>query len=398
MRERYVTLSRPLLFMLHNHLISRYNDISPLIINSCDRQFPIQEELNYSCYSSLLLTDMINNILIVDGDRTMLQTLTGLLKCQGGFLDIHTATDNKMALEMVQTVQIRVVITTLRAEEPSRFELVTRLSREYPSIKVMVMTNNAQPLLRAKISRIPSVIHLDQTHDISMLTKRVFTELQIDYGGHLRGINLSTFLQMMELEGKTCTLQITSKDNVGYLWVQKGQLLAARENLSTGKDAALQIMSWKNVFIDIDYSPQTIKPEISIPLMMLIMESGQLDDEKNHTMKNSRVHRRYDLLIALDYNAKNVQRHCSLRDISLGGAYIETDQELNMDQTLTLTLTSPKLKSRCTIDGTVVRQDTHGVGISFKLRSLQQRQMIQAMISGSIKGDEKATPPQITGI
>ncbi len=342
---------------------------------------------------------MINNILIVDSDQTMLQTLTGLLKCQGGFLDVHTATDIKMALELVQTVQMRVVITTIRPEETNGFDLVTRLTREYPSIKVMVVTNNAQPLLRAKISRIPSVIHLDQTHDISMLTKRIFTELQIDYGGHIRGINLSTFLQMMELEGKTCTLQITSKDNIGYLWIQKGQLLAARENFSTGKEAALKILSWKNVFIDIDYSRQTIEPELSLPLMMLIMESGQLDDEKNHTMKNSRIHKRYDLMMALDYTVKNVQRHCFLRDISLGGAYIETDQELELGQMLTLTLTSPKIKSRCTIEGTVVRRDSHGVGIHFRLRSLQQRQMIQAMINEKIKDEDDATVhPKITGL
>lgn len=341
---------------------------------------------------------MINNILIVDGDQTMLQTLTGLLKCQGGFLDIHTATDTKLALELVQTVQMRVVITTIRAQETAGFELVTRLTREYPSIKVMVITNNAQPLLRAKISRIPSVIHLDQTHDISMLTKRVFTELQIDYGGHIRGINLSTFLQMMELESKTCALQVTSKDNVGYLWVEKGQLLAAKENFSTGKDAALKIMSWKNVFIDIDYSPQKFEPEISLPLMTLIMESGQIDDENSSSMKNSRIHKRYDLLIALDYSTGNIKRHCSLQDISLGGAYIETNQDLEIEQSLTLTLTSPRLKSSCVIEGTVVRLDSRGAGISFRLRSLQQRQIIQTMINGSIKIEEKSSSLLVTGI
>lgn len=327
---------------------------------------------------------MINDILIIDSDQTMLKTLTGLLNGQGGFLNVHAVTDGKQALEVLQKIPVRIVITAIRVYNIDGLELVARISKGYPFIKIIVMTNNAWPLLRAKISKFPSTVYLDQTHDISMLTNRVFTELQIDYGGRVRGINLSSFLQMMELESRTCTLKITSKDKTGYLWLKNGQLIAAKSKNSTGKEAALKIIAWKNVFIDIDYTPQKVECEISLPLMMLILESGQMDDEKRSSSKNSRKHDRYELLVALDYNIDNIRRHCSLRDISLGGAYIETDQEMEMGDSVTLTLTSPSLNSTCTIDTEVVRKDDQGVGILFHLRSLQQKHMIQTMIRGSI--------------
>lgn len=333
---------------------------------------------------------MINDILIVDSDQAMLKTLTGLLRGQGGFLNVHAATDGKQALMVLQKIPIRIVITAIRVSDIDGLALVARISKEYPSVKIIVMTSNARPLLRAKIRKFPSTVYLDQAHDISMLTNRVFTELQIDYGGRVRGINLSSFLQMMELESRTCTLKVTSKDKTGYLWLENGQPIAAKSKTAKGKEAALKIIAWKNVFIDIDYTPQKVEREISLPLMMLILESGQMDDEKRSSSKNSRRHDRYELLVALDYNIDNIRRHCSLRDISLGGAYIETDQAMEMGDSITLTLTSPALKSTCTIDAEVVRKDDQGVGVLFHLRSIQQKHMIQTMIRGSISTD----PPQ----
>lgn len=327
---------------------------------------------------------MMNNVLIVDNDPNMLRTLCGLLQSQGGFLNVLAATNGNQALQLLQQMSIQIVITAIRVPELDGFELVARLAKEYPAVKVIVMTNNAKPLLRARIKQFPSAVHLDQAHDLSMLTKRVFTELQIDYGGQVRGINLSSFLQMMALENRTCTLKVTSKNRIGFLWLEQGELIAARSASARGKEAALQIISWQNVLIDIDYAPRRIAREIAMPLMMLILESGQLDDELRSVSKNSRTHERYDLLVALDYDIKGMTRHCLLRDISLGGAYIETDQQIAQGQTIALTLSSPVLKSSCTIDAIVVRRDSKGIGIRFQLKSPHQGQIIQTMINSSI--------------
>ncbi|SHO46341.1 response regulator [Desulfopila aestuarii] len=331
---------------------------------------------------------MMNNVLVVDNDQAMLRSLTSLLQSQGGFLNVLSATHGSQALTIMRKMPVRIVITAIRVPEVDGFELVARLAREYPATKVIVMTNESKPLLRARIKQFPSAVYLDQTHDLSMLTKRVFTELQIDYGGQVRGINLSSFLQMMALETRSCTLKVSSKDQFGFLWLEQGELIAARNAEKSGKDAALQILAWKNVFIDIDYAPRQIKREISIPLMMLILESGQLDDEMRSESTNHRQHERYELLVALDFDIEQMTRHCYLRDISLGGAYIETDHDIGIGESITLSLSSPVLRSNCSVDATVVRKDSRGIGILFKLSGPHQGKMIQAMIDGSL-----ALPP-----
>ncbi|MBW2682213.1 MAG: response regulator [Deltaproteobacteria bacterium] len=327
----------------------------------------------------------MRNVLVVDSDQVILRTLTSLLKNQGGFLDVFAATNTRQAIDLLQKTPVDLVITAIRLPKVDGFRLVSRLTKDYPSIKVIIMTRNAHPLLRASIKRFPSAVHLDQSHDISMLTKRVFTELQIDYGGGVRGINLSSFLQMMELESCTCSLNVTSRDMVGSLWLKNGELIAATSQAAEGEEAALDILAWRNVFIDIDYTPHEVERQISVPLMILMVESSQHYDEIKSNSKNNRAHERHDLLVALDYDIRNMTRQCFLRDISLGGAYIETEQEMEMGQTITLVLTSPKLKSSCSIEAHVVHIDGKGAGFRFQINSPEQQQIIKAMIDSSIK-------------
>lgn len=342
----------------------------------------------------------MKNVLVVDSDQVMLRTLTGLLKSQGGFLNVLAAPNGRKTIEMLQQSPVDIVITSIRLPKLDGFRLLTKLTRDYPSTKVIIMTRDARSLLRAGIRRFPSAIHLDQSHDLGMLTKRVFTELQIDYGGGVRGINLSSFLQMMELESCTCTLGVTSKDLVATLWLKNGDLVAAKSPTAEGKEAALDILAWKNVFIDIDYTPHDAEEQISTPLMMLILESSQRYDEIRSGATDSRAHERYDLLVALEYDIRNMTRQCFLRDISLGGAYIETDQEMDVGQTITLVLTSVSLKSSCSIDAEVVRKDLRGAGFRFRITSHEQQQMIKAMIDSSVnlrqrEEEEEPSPVQV---
>ncbi|MCP4343735.1 MAG: response regulator [Desulfobulbaceae bacterium] len=327
----------------------------------------------------------MKNVLVVDSDQAMLRTLTGLLKGQGGFFNVFATSNTRQSLELLQETPIDLVIAAIRLPKVDGFRLVTKLTKEYPAIKVIIMTKDAHPLLRASIKRFPSAVHLDQSHDISMLTRRIFTELQIDYGGGVRGINLSSFLQMMELERCTCTLRVSSKDQAGSLWLTNGEVIAAQLQAAEGEEAAFDILAWENVFIDIDYTPHGMEQQIFMPLMMLILRSGQRYDEIRSSTRNNRAHERYDLLVALDYDIKNMTRQCFMREISLEGAYIETDQKMELGQTVTLVLNSTRLKSSCSIQANVVRKDGKGAGFHFQIKSTEQKQMIKAMIDSTIK-------------
>lgn len=333
----------------------------------------------------------MKRVLIIDNDQAMLQTLTGLLKLQGGFLIVHDTQDTSQAKEFLANYPIDIIIAVIRPASFDILEFIATSSEEDVAGKIIAITSNPHRQTLDTIKRIPSVIHLDHSHDILMLTKRVYTELQIDYGGKIRGVNLSSFLQMMELEGSSCTLQVSVKDKVGFLWLQNGEIIAAQTTSFKGEVAALEVISWSNVMIDIDYTPHEVDKDISNSLITLLLESGQLSDERQSKIVNQRMHERHDLLLTVEYKLGDTTRQCILHDISQGGAYIETEQEIEKGRTLTLSLASKKLQTSCTVDAIVSRVDKNGVGLRFITLNSFQEQLVQALIDSSYTAEQTRT-------
>ena len=321
----------------------------------------------------------MKNILIVDNDPVTLHTIVGLLKSQSTFFQVLPATSIQTAIDTLAAYEIHILITGMHLPEMDTFELLSVLGADYPETPAIVMTNNASSMLRTKLRQMPLVIHFDQALDISMLTKRIFTELQIDYGGQVRGLSLSSFLQMIELERRACTLQITAKGKLGTIHLIGGKPVAAKMGLLEGKAAALHILTWENVLIDIDYAPCEIKKEFDVPLMNLLLESGRILDEKQSQRPNQRKFDRYDCLVGVDYDISDWTYQCNMRDISEGGVYIETEQPLKVGQRLIVSLSSPILEKTCGIKGTVVRRDPKGIGVHFEALTLYQKQVIRSL-------------------
>jgi len=334
----------------------------------------------------------MKNILIVDKDPIMLQAFVGLLKSQSGFLNVLSAKNGEAALEIISQKRIHIVITGLYMPEIDGFELVTLVAKQYPDIRIIVMTNNSSPMFRAKIKQIPAAVHFDQATDISLLTKWIFTDLHIDYGGQVRGLSLPSFLQFIVQEERNCTLQISTEGKIGRLSIINGELVAAKFGPMNGESAALLILAWENVLIDIDYSFKEARREITKPLMALLLESGRLVDERQSGQANLRRHDRFECHVAVDYDIIDWTYQCFLRDISFGGAYIETEQPVKDGQKIVLTLSSPELERSCAIIGQVVRRDKKGIGVRFEEVGLQQKKAIQALNIGNLKLPSETSP------
>lgn len=328
----------------------------------------------------------MKNILIVDQNQILLEAYIGLLKSQSGFLNVLSAKNTKAALEIISQGRIHIVITGFYLPEIDGFELVTLVAKQYPDIRIIVMTNNASEMFYDKIKQIPTAVHFDQATDIGLLTKWIFNDLNIDYGGQVHGLSLPSFLQFISQEDRNCLLQISTESNkIGLMSISNGELVAAKVGPLNGEAAALVILSWEDVTIDIDYSLTEIRREITKPLMALLLESRRLVDESSTEPTNLRKHDRFECYVAVDYDIIDWRYQSFLKDISLGGAYIETEQPVKEGQKIILTLTHPKLEYSCSIIGEVVRQDKKGIGVRFEDVGLHQMKVIQALNKDALK-------------
>lgn len=99
--------------------------------------------------------------------------------------------------------------------------------------------------------------------------------------GQIAGINLSSFLQMIEIEQKTCTIKIFTRKDLGKIFFLNGTLIDASTNSLNHLEAVFEILSWKNIVIEIEKNETVRQDLISLPLMHILMQSAQLSDE-NH--------------------------------------------------------------------------------------------------------------------
>ena len=167
----------------------------------------------------------MKNVLAISSNQALLQSIASILRNQGAFFHLHTAHNSQQAFHLLRTIPVDLVITTLRSPRFGSLRFLKAIAKEYPSLKVIVMAKNKDSIKQTDMQRFPSAIFIDQSADVGLLIKRLYSELHIDYGGHIRGLALTSLLQMLEMESRTCTLSVSSKNQSGLLWLKNGELI-----------------------------------------------------------------------------------------------------------------------------------------------------------------------------
>ena len=106
-------------------------------------------------------------------------------------------------------------------------------------------------------------------------------------GGQIHGISLDSFLQMVQVEGKTCTLTVKTADEIGYLYFLKGDLIDAEAGEIKHKEAAALIISWNDPVIEIEEDCQKKTNNINQSIMDILMEGMKLKDDRKSREKES---------------------------------------------------------------------------------------------------------------
>lgn len=109
-----------------------------------------------------------------------------------------------------------------------------------------------------------------------------FTGLQTEGKSHIRGITLANFLQMMRAEQKNCTLKVTSANRTGFLYIHQGELLDAELEELSGKVAALELVVWEDVEIEMEDTCWRHKKTINCSMEHILLDAFQRKDEQMH--------------------------------------------------------------------------------------------------------------------
>jgi CheY-like chemotaxis protein/predicted regulator of Ras-like GTPase activity (Roadblock/LC7/MglB family) len=223
--------------------------------------------------------ETMKTVLIVDDEKLFLASLTEGLASFGGKFKVLTANNGKQAIDIISSQPIDLIVTDLKMPVLDGFQLLLYLMKENYNMPVIVMTAFGTPEIESKIKEYQAFSYLEKPVDFQKLADKINEGLSQTQTGNLSGISLFSFLQLIHVEQKTCQLKVITHGKAGTLYFSKGELFDAASGQLKGEEAALEIVCWEEVEIEIVNIFKKIKQRIRKPLPNILMDAAQIKDE-----------------------------------------------------------------------------------------------------------------------
>lgn len=203
-------------------------------------------------------------------------------------LSVLMAGDGLVAMEKLKINRIDLVVADLKMPRMDGLTLTRRLSEEFPDIPVIIITAYSTPETERLAREGGAVTYIGKPFMVEDLAREIrkWLEMETD-GGTLTNVSSGMFLQLMEMEERTCTIRLAEMKSGkrGVLFFRKGELLDARINGLKGEEAAYEIFSWDEVSIAIQNACRVKVRRLHNDLQAILLEAMRLKDEKTHTAK-----------------------------------------------------------------------------------------------------------------
>jgi CheY-like chemotaxis protein/predicted regulator of Ras-like GTPase activity (Roadblock/LC7/MglB family) len=223
----------------------------------------------------------MKNVLIVDDEKLFLLSLQEGFSAYAKDFNVIPAENGAKAIACLDSTQIDLVVTDLKMPVLDGFGLLAHMSRHYPQIPTIVMTAfGSTPEIENKLEHFGVSQYIEKPVDYRKMASMILGELKFGSTGHLQGITLPTFLQLIEMEKKTCTLTIKSGEEFGYWYFRKGDLLDAETGKLSGIEAAYLMLGWANTEIEISAQCKKRTKSIQASMNEMLMEGMRRLDEQ----------------------------------------------------------------------------------------------------------------------
>jgi CheY-like chemotaxis protein len=269
---------------------------------------------------------VVKKVLIVDDEKPFLLSLTDGLAAYAKDFEVLTALNGKEAVKVLDSTGVDLVVTDLRMPKMDGFELLAHMSGSYPDIPVIVMTAYGTPAIEERLQDMGTFHYLEKPLEFNVLADKIVDALESGSSpDRIHGISLAAFLQLLEMEHKTCTLTVISGGQEGHLYFVNGDLMEAQVGKVKGEKAALDIVTWDNVAIEIQYKCTIKKNNIGIPLAELLMEGFRIKDEKESVESEKEAHIDEERKVVIGVDIKKLNKAMEALKEDLGNGLVYAD-------------------------------------------------------------------------
>ena len=226
---------------------------------------------------------MIQNILVVDDNQPFLSLIKKIFDKHSEKYNLITSNNGISAIEMIKNQSFSVVITDLQMPNMDGYSLLEKIKKNYPDIPVIVITAFDKPKTNLVVKKTGASAYFTKPLVIDDLISCIDNLIKKETeGGILKNASLEMFIQLIEMESKTCTIRIVNEksNERGVLFFKNGELYNARFSQLIGKQAAYIILSWDKVMISIENTCHVQNKGINEELQAILLDALRMKDER----------------------------------------------------------------------------------------------------------------------
>jgi CheY-like chemotaxis protein/predicted regulator of Ras-like GTPase activity (Roadblock/LC7/MglB family) len=226
----------------------------------------------------------MQNVLIVDDNSTVLALLKKQFKKYCEFFTPLYACNGKDAVTILQQQEVSLLVTDLiMPGDLDGWALIEHIEKKHHNIPCVVMTSLED---KEKLEQLQDKVRhiFFKPIKVKQLAQIIMNLLEENAArGNLNGISVVSFLQLLEMDRKTCLVEIaSSKKDKGLIYFNEGVLYDAVYGKLDGREAAYRLIGMKNAYLKIKNLPKKkISKRIKSGLMCVILEAMRLKDENN---------------------------------------------------------------------------------------------------------------------
>jgi len=219
----------------------------------------------------------MHKILIADDDPILSRILVKHLKKVEDSIEVITVKDGKEAIHILQRERISLLVTDIQMPILDGLELLAYVHENHPVVPCFVMTAYETPEIEDELAQ--DIVHFFRKPlEIDQFSQAILDTLKKDIPrGSLYGISVVRFLQMIEMENKTCIFEVQPPNKEkGLFYFEKGVLCDAEYGDIRGEAAALKIITTEKAkFRFRDLPQKKVTKWIKKDLKSLIKEAVQ---------------------------------------------------------------------------------------------------------------------------
>ncbi len=227
----------------------------------------------------------MDNILIVDDNQVLIKLITTKLKKYADRFNVITAQNGEEAIDILDKEEISLIVTDLNMPKVDGMQLLIYKNQHYSEIPCIIMTAHSTAKIKKRLQQeVINYIEKKESNYIDELVEAIFKALEKDIPvGTLQGISIASFLQMIEMEQKTCLFEVHAPDKPkGVFYFEDGVLYDAVYGSERGVEAAIKMIQLDSLKINFRKHPdKALKRRINVDLIALIMEAMRLKDESS---------------------------------------------------------------------------------------------------------------------